>query len=100
MHSEWIYVLDIFGTVIFAITGAVKGVRNRLDFLGVIVFAITVGCAGGMVRDCLIGATPVASFLNTSYLVACIITGVFVFFLAPWIVGRWRITETKTSIDV
>ncbi len=91
MHSEWIYVLDIFGTVIFAITGAVKGVRNRLDFLGVIVFAITVGCAGGMVRDCLIGATPVASFLNTSYLVACIITGVFVFFLAPWIVGRWRI---------
>lgn len=91
MHSEWIYVLDIFGTVIFAITGAVKGVRNRLDFLGVIVFAITVGCAGGMVRDCLIGATPVASFLNTSYLVACIIAGVFVFFLAPWIVGRWRI---------
>ena len=46
MHSEWIYVLDIFGTVIFAITGAVKGVRNRLDFFGVIVFAITVGCAG------------------------------------------------------
>ncbi|MDD5972116.1 MAG: trimeric intracellular cation channel family protein [Spirochaetales bacterium] len=91
MENEWIYALDIFGTVIFAITGAVKGVRNRLDFLGVIVFAITVGCAGGMVRDCLIGATPVASFSNSLYLVSCIITGVLVFFLAPWVVGRWRI---------
>ena len=91
MQNELIYFLDIFGTVIFAITGAVKGVRNRLDFLGVIVFAITVGCAGGMVRDCLIGATPVASFRDSSYLIACIITGATVFFIAPWVVGRWRI---------
>ena len=32
MADGIIYLFDIFGTAIFAITGAVKGVRNRLDF--------------------------------------------------------------------
>ena len=61
MADGIIYLFDIFGTAIFAITGAVKGVRNRLDFLGVIVFAITVGCGGGMLRDVLLDL-PVACF--------------------------------------
>ena len=60
-NSGIVYAFDIFGTLIFAITGAVKGVKNRLDFLGVIVFAITVGCGGGMLRDALLGIFPVAS---------------------------------------
>lgn len=91
MNEGGVFLLDLFGTMIFAITGAVKGVRNRLDFLGVLVFAVTVGCGGGMVRDVLLGATPVAVFNNSAYVLVCIITGVFVFFLAPKIVGRWRI---------
>ena len=53
---ELIYCFDLFGTFIFAITGAVKGVRCRLDILGVVVFAATVGTGGGMLRDMLIGA--------------------------------------------
>ena len=32
-----IYLFDLFGTIIFAITGAVKRVRCKWDFLGVIV---------------------------------------------------------------
>ena len=67
-QSFLIYILDILGTVIFAITGGVRGVRLKLDFLGVIVFACTVGVGGGMMRDCLIGAVPVAAFKNEIYL--------------------------------
>ena len=33
---DLIYLFDLFGTCIFAITGAVKGVRCRLDILGVL----------------------------------------------------------------
>lgn len=77
--------------MVFAITGAVKGVRNRLDFLGVIVFAITVGCGGGMLRDALIGATPVAAFTNGSYVLVSAITGIIIFFIAPYVVGKWKI---------
>lgn len=91
MQESLIYFFDLFGTCIFAITGAVKGVRQRLDFLGVIVYAITVGCAGGMIRDCLIGSAPVASLMDGNYLIVCIVTGIVVFFIAPKVVGRWRI---------
>ena len=80
-----IFLLDVVGTVIFAVTGAVRGVRLKLDFLGVIVFGCTVGVGGGMIRDCLIGSVPVAAFQNEIYLISCIITGITVFFLAPLI---------------
>ncbi len=91
MQMDLIYFFDLFGTIIFAITGAVKGVRQRLDFLGVIVFSITGGCAGGMIRDCLIGSLPAMALVDSNYLIVCIITGVVVFFIAPKVVGRWRI---------
>lgn len=91
MQSHLLFLFDIFGTFIFAVTGAVKAVKNRLDFLGVIVFAITVGCAGGMLRDVLLGATPVAFFNNYIYLVVCVIAGVLVFIISPKALGRWSI---------
>ena len=91
MSASIIYFFDLFGTVIFAITGAVKGVRLRLDFLGVMVFAVTVGCAGGMTRDALLGITPVAAFCDSSYVILSAVTGIIVFFSAPKFVGRWRV---------
>jgi uncharacterized membrane protein YeiH len=82
-QTNLIYIFDIIGTIIFAVTGGVRGVRLKLDFLGVIVFACTVGVGGGMIRDCLIGSVPVAALKSEIYLLACIITGLIVFFLAP-----------------
>ena len=75
-----ILALDLFGTMIFAITGAVKAIERRLDLLGVLVLACAVGAGGGMVRDCIIGATPVAALVNEIYLLICIASGFIVFF--------------------
>lgn len=95
-----IYIFDLLGTFIFAITGAVKGVRCKLDILGVVVFACTVGCGGGMFRDVLIGATPVAALSNSSYILMCVGTGLAVFFLAPKFVGRWRVILFADSLGL
>ncbi len=84
-----IFFFDLFGTFIFAATGAVKAVKNKLDLLGVLFFAVTVGCGGGMLRDVLIGAVPVAVFNHPSYFVICILTALFVFFLAGKINDEW-----------
>lgn len=97
---DLIYLFDLFGTCIFAITGAVKGVRCRLDILGVVVFAATVGTGGGMLRDMLIGATPVASLTNSWYLIICVATGLIVFFTAPKFVGRWRVILYADSLGL
>ena len=97
---DLIYLFDLFGTCIFAITGAVKGVRCRLDILGVVVFAATVGTGGGMLRDMLIGATPVAAFTNNWYIIICVVTGLVVFFTAPKFVGRWRVILYADSLGL
>ena len=78
-----IFVFDLAGTVIFAITGALSGIRLKLDLLGVIVFACTVGVGGGILRDVIIGATPVAALQNEAYLISCIVAGFIVCFLFP-----------------
>ncbi len=97
---DLIYLFDLFGTCIFAITGAVKGVRCRLDILGVVVFAATVGTGGGMLRDMLIGATPVAAFSNSWYIIICVATGLIVFFTASKFVGRWRVILYADSLGL
>jgi uncharacterized membrane protein YeiH len=100
MESTLMYAFDIFGTFIFAITGAVRGVRHKLDFLGVVVLACTVGVGGGILRDILLGATPVAAYTHQSYLIVCIVTGMAVFFLAPHIIGRWRLVAIGDAIGL
>ena len=91
MFDLLIYCFDLVGTVIFAVTGAVSAVKLRLDLLGVAVFSCTVGVGGGMLRDALIGATPVAALQNETYLIACIVTGVLIFFLSPVIANHREI---------
>lgn len=91
MENTIITFFDLFGTAVFAITGAVKGVRMKLDFLGVLVFACTVGSGGGILRDLLIGVTPVTAFTHEIYLIIGITAGVLVFFLANKFIYRWRI---------
>jgi uncharacterized membrane protein YeiH len=53
-------VLNLAGTFAFGVSGAVAGVRARLDLFGVVVIAAVVGLAGGVIRDVLIGERPIA----------------------------------------
>lgn len=89
--TQIIYIFDLLGTLIFAITGALRGIQKELDFLGVIVFAGVVGCGGGMIRDSLIGATPAAALTDGYYLLICIIAGIVVFFVGPKIESRKKL---------
>ena len=91
MFDDLIHYFDLTGTVIFAVTGAVSAVKLRLDMLGVIVFALTVGVGGGIVRDTIIGATPVAALQNEVYLIACIATGLLIFFISRHLVHHREI---------
>ena len=100
MDSNIILFFDLFGTMIFAITGAVKGIRNRLDLLGVLFFAVTVGCGGGMLRDALIGSTPVAAFNDYRYFLVCIIAGLVCFIVAPVAIGRWAIIIYSDAVGL
>lgn len=63
MNSHIVYeVLDLVGTFVFAVSGAVAARQRRLDLFGILSISFIVACGGGVVRDVCIGATPPAAF--------------------------------------
>ena len=73
-------ILDLAGTFVFAISGAMAGVNKRLDVFGVAVLAFAAGNAGGILRDVLIGATPPAAIGHWRYVVVSLIAALVAFF--------------------
>ena len=68
-------VLDLGGTFVFAISGALAGVRHRLDIFGVLVLSFAAGNAGGITRDLLLGAVPPVAIANWEYVAVSILAG-------------------------
>ena len=58
-------ILEIIGTISFAVSGALVGVRARLDIFGVVFVGVITAFGGGIIRDLLIGRTPPVVFGNT-----------------------------------
>ncbi|MGI4843204.1 MAG: trimeric intracellular cation channel family protein [Janthinobacterium lividum] len=81
--------LDLFGTFVFALSGAIAGARRRLDIFGVLVLSFVAATSGGIVRDLLIGATPPAAIRDWRYMAVSLLAGVVIFFWYP-IVNRLR----------
>jgi uncharacterized membrane protein YeiH len=75
-------VLEIVGTVAFAVSGAMAAVRARMDWLGVLVLAIVVAIGGGTVRDLLLGRVPVFWVAEPWPVVVAAVTAVVVIGLA------------------
>ena len=75
--------LDLGGTFVFAISGAVVAVKHRMDIFGVLVLAFAAGNAGGVTRDLLIGAVPPAAIADWRYLAASVLAGLLTFYRFP-----------------
>lgn len=63
-----IYILDLLGTSVFAITGALAAGRKRMDVFGVVVLGCVTALGGGTLRDMTLGIHPVFWISSTHYL--------------------------------
>jgi uncharacterized membrane protein YeiH len=81
--------LDLAGTFVFALTGALVAVRARLDLFGTLVLAGATGLGGGLVRDVLLGDVPPPGLVEWRYLLAAALAGVATFLWHP-AVARWE----------
>lgn len=63
------YTLEMLGTIAFAFSGALAGFNKRMDIFGIFVVAFVTAMGGGMLRDTLIGNTPVVWMRDLTYLV-------------------------------
>ena len=77
---DLLLVLDLAGTFVFAISGAMLGVRRKLDIFGILVLSFAASSAGGIARDLLIGAVPPAAISDWRYLTVALAAGLLIFF--------------------
>ena len=75
-------VLEILGTISFAISGAMAAIEKRVDLFGVVFLGITTSLAGGIIRDVVVGRVPPAAFSDYKYMGIAIVSALVVFFLA------------------
>ncbi len=63
-----LYFIDLLGTMVFAISGALSGRDKNLDFFGISAVGLITAIGGGTIRDVLLGSTPVGWMQDLMYL--------------------------------
>lgn len=84
--------LDIIGTMAFAMSGALTAMNKKMDPFGVFIIAFVTAVGGGTLRDIMIGRTPVGWMLDLKYVYVIIIG----FVLA--IIFRKKFDRLRTSL--
>lgn len=89
---QMFHLLDIIGTMAFAMSGALTAMSKKLDPFGVFIIAFVTAVGGGTLRDIMIGRTPVGWMLDLKYVYVIIIG----FILA--ILFRKKFDRLRTSL--
>ena len=89
--NEVLYILDLIGTLVFAISGSMAASFKKLDLFGAAFIAFVTAVGGGTVRDLLLGTTPVGWMQDTTYIYV-ILSGVGITFLFKAVVRKLRKT--------
>jgi uncharacterized membrane protein YeiH len=80
-----IYLLDLFGVAVFAITGSLAAGKKKMDLFGVVVLALATALGGGTLRDIILGAYPVFWISNTTYIFVGTAVAVSTFVMARFV---------------
>lgn len=75
-------IIEILGTIAFAVSGAMVAIRKHVDLFGVILLGMTTAVGGGITRDVLLGHTPPRIFLAVHILAVAFVSSLVVFLIA------------------
>ncbi|MBQ8229262.1 MAG: trimeric intracellular cation channel family protein [Clostridia bacterium] len=90
-------VLEIVGTIAFAVSGAFVAIKARFDIFGVLVVGCITAVGGGMTRDILIGSVPPAIFSKLYIVGIAALTSLAVFIIAY--INRKKFDEIRERIE-
>ena len=78
---EFLSVMEIIGTIAFAVSGALVAIEKGLDYYGIAILAVITAVGGGMIRDVLINLELPVALANPMYVLisigAAVLTIVF-----------------------
>jgi uncharacterized membrane protein YeiH len=66
MPTQFLSIIDILGTISFAVSGAFLAMEKKLDPFGVLVLSFVTAIGGGTLRDMMIGNLPVSWLTNST----------------------------------
>jgi uncharacterized membrane protein YeiH len=72
-----LYILNLMGAAVFAISGVLAAARKNLDLLGVLVIAIVTAIGGGTLRDLLLDRHPIFWFHEKAHLLVIVVAALF-----------------------
>ncbi|MFD0939574.1 trimeric intracellular cation channel family protein [Pedobacter boryungensis] len=91
MDVSTTYLIEILGTISFAISGSFAAMQRRLDPFGVLIIAFVTSIGGGTVRDLLLGDTPVAWMRDVNYCLLILVTSLLTIFFKTQI-KKFKVT--------
>jgi uncharacterized membrane protein YeiH len=86
------YIIDILGTMAFAISGVLVAFNKRMDLFGILIIAFVTAVGGGTLRDLLLGEVPVSWMTDITYSYVIIGSAIFAILL------RNKINYLRTSL--
>jgi uncharacterized membrane protein YeiH len=89
-----VLLLDLCGTFVFALSGALAGIKHRLDLFGVLVLSFVAATSGGIIRDLLIGSVPPPGISDWRYIIVPITAGFATFYWGG------RIDRIRSSVQI
>ena len=82
MREILMLIMEILGTIAFAVSGTLVAVRCGLDLFGVLTVGTITAVGGGIIRDLIIGNIPPTVFSKPEVLILAVITSLVVFVIA------------------
>lgn len=80
--DEFIFILELIGTVAFASSGAMIAIEKKMDIFGVNVLGAITAVGGGIMRDIILGLTPPGAFSHPVYVLVAALTSTILFVIA------------------
>lgn len=82
---SFISLMEIVGTIAFAVSGALVAIEKNLDYYGIVFLAIITAVGGGIIRDLMIDLPLPVAIENPIYLLISIGTALGVIVFYKWV---------------
>lgn len=99
MTLSALFVFDLMGVFVFAVSGALAAARNRMDIFGYMVLAVLPAVGGGTVRDLILN-TSVFWVEQSLYILVAVGAGVLTFLLPIKVGSRYVVLEWADAIGL
>ena len=93
---DLVYIIDLSGTFVFAISGMATATEKKFDIFGASIIALVTAVGGGTIRDVLIGSQPVGWMKDGNFLLVIGVAILLSFFFLKKIL---RLRQTMFLFD-